>query len=153
MTHGPPPVPFIVRKLRGNPGKRSMRPPPEPALLPAPPEPPEWLTPHAREEWGRVAGDLQMVGLLTAVDLAALAAYCWSYSVWRTASEQLAAEGLTDVTQDGRQCRHALTKTAREAAADMIRYAGEFGLTPVARTRIAAGVRAEPPSRFDGLLA
>ena len=46
-----------------------------------------------------------------------------------------------------------LTKTVRDAAADMVRYAGEFGLTPVARTRIAKGIHEQPPTKFDGLLA
>jgi phage terminase small subunit len=37
----------------------------------------------------------------------------------------------------------------------MIRFAGEFGLTPVARARLAAGRLGQPPSggKFDGLLA
>jgi P27 family predicted phage terminase small subunit len=129
-------------------------PPPEPALLPAPPEPPPWLTDYAKEEWGRVAGELQIIGLLTSVDTTALAAYCWSYGIWRTASEQLEAEGLITETADGRQCRNALTKTAREAACDMIRFSSEFGLTPTARTRIANGIHQQPPpSKFAGLLA
>jgi phage terminase small subunit len=41
----------------------------------------------------------------------------------------------------------------RDAAADMVRYAGEFGLTPVARARIAQGIHRQEPSKFDGLLA
>jgi hypothetical protein len=45
-----PPVPFIVRTLRGNPGKRSLRKAPEPALLPKCPEPPEFLPPYAKDE-------------------------------------------------------------------------------------------------------
>jgi P27 family predicted phage terminase small subunit len=73
--------------------------------------------------------------------------------MWREASEQLQAESLTAETADGRQCRNALTKTVREAAADMVRYAGEFGLTPVARTRIANGIRQPEKSKLDGLLA
>ena len=63
------------------------------------------------------------------------------------------AEGPTAETADGRQCRNALTKTVREAAADMVRYASEFGLTPVARTRIANGIRQPEKSKLDGLLA
>jgi hypothetical protein len=34
----------------------------------------------------------------------------------------------------------------------MVRYAGEFGLTPVARTKIALGIQQAPPNKFDGLL-
>jgi hypothetical protein len=37
----------------------------------------------------------------------------------------------------------------------MLKYAGEFGMTPVARSRLAAGVGAQPPALgpFAGLLA
>jgi hypothetical protein len=37
-------------------------------------------------------------------------------------------------------------------AADMVRYAGEFGFSPAARARIAAGPGSvQPASKFDGL--
>jgi phage terminase small subunit len=99
-----PPVPFIQRKLRGNPGKRPMRPPPEPAILPKCPEPPEWLHEYAKEEWWRTAPQLHVLGLLSSVDIACLAAYCSSYAMWRQASEELAREqGLLVMTQAGDQ--------------------------------------------------
>jgi phage terminase small subunit len=41
---------------------------------------------------------------------------------------------------------------AQGAADSMLRLAGEFGLTPVARSRIAAGVYPQPAGKFDGLL-
>ena len=146
-----PPVPFIQRKLRGNPGKRPMRPPPEPAILPKCPEPPEWLHEYAKEEWWRTAPQLHVLGLLSSVDIACLSAYCSSYAMWRQASEEL--ERLTVETQAGDLRRHPLIKVIADVASDMVRYAGEFGLTPVARTRIAKGI--DPPARnkFDGLLA
>jgi phage terminase small subunit len=55
---------------------------------------------------------------------------------------------------DGNARRNPLVKVAADAAEDMIRYAGEFALTPIARSRLAAGVGAQPslPSKFDGLL-
>jgi len=35
----------------------------------------------------------------------------------------------------------------------LLRSASEFGLTPVARTRIDAGINAQPPrGKFDGLI-
>jgi hypothetical protein len=50
--------------------------------------------------------------------------------------------------------RHPLLKVIHDAASDMVRYAGELGLTPVARTRIAQGIHQQPPpNRFSGLLA
>jgi P27 family predicted phage terminase small subunit len=145
------PVPFIVRKLRGNPGKRAMRQPPEPAILPKCPEPPEWLHEYAKEEWWRTAPQLHVLGLLSSVDIACLSAYCSSYAKWRRASEEL--ESLTVETQAGDLRRNPLIKVIADAASDMVRFAGEFGLTPVARTRIAKGIHQQPPSKFDGLLA
>jgi P27 family predicted phage terminase small subunit len=148
-----PPVPFVVAKLKGFPGKRAKRPPPEPALLEKCPEPPEWLHEYAKEEWWRTAPQLHLLGLLSSVDTACLAAYCSSYAMWRQASEALADEGLLDRTQEGNTRRHPLIKVIADAASDMLRYAGEFGLTPVARTRIAKGTQQPAPSKFDGLLA
>ena len=46
-----------------------------------------------------------------------------------------------------------LVSIARKHAADVIRYASEFGLTPVARTRLAAGGYGPLMlGKFDGLL-
>jgi phage terminase small subunit len=48
--------------------------------------------------------------------------------------------------------RNPLVAIAANAASDMVRYASEFGLTPLARGRIAAGGGYGPPGKFDGLL-
>jgi phage terminase small subunit len=61
-------------------------------------------------------------------------------------------EGLL-IKTDGKPYRNPLIKVVRDAANDMVRYAGEFGLTPIARTRIAQGIHQQAPSKFDGLLA
>ena len=71
--------------------------------------------------------------------------------MWRQASEEL--DGLVFTTQAGDPRRNPLIKMIRDATSDMVRYAREFGLTPVARTRIANGIHQQPPSKFDGLLA
>lgn len=48
--------------------------------------------------------------------------------------------------------RNPLAKIAADAA-EMLRFAGKFGLTPVARTRLAAGGFApSSPGKFNGLL-
>ena len=121
-----PPVPFVVAKLKGFPGKRAKRPPPEPAILPKCPEPPEWLHEYAKQEWWRVAPELHVVGLLSSIDIACLAAYCSSYAMWREASETLANEGLLDTTLQGDKRRHPLIKIIADAASDMVRYAASL---------------------------
>jgi P27 family predicted phage terminase small subunit len=71
--------------------------------------------------------------------------------MWRRASEEL--ESLTVETRAGDLRRHPLIKVIADAASDMVRFSGEFGLTPVARTRIAKGIQQAEPSKFSGLLA
>jgi P27 family predicted phage terminase small subunit len=102
------------------------------------------------------------LGLLTVLDIASLAAYCYSYGIWREAAEALARvadrdEQMRDLlikTQAGDARRNPLVKIVADAAADMVRFANEFGLTAVAGSRVAAGVYGQPaPSKFDGLLA
>jgi P27 family predicted phage terminase small subunit len=127
------------------------------------PEPPPFLNTYAQDEWWMVAPPLHRLGLLTVVDVASLAAYCQAYGHWRTAEEALARmadrdehmHGLPIKTVDGNARRNPLVKIASDAAEDMLRFANEFGLTPVARERLAAGGYAQPapPSKFEGLLA
>jgi hypothetical protein len=47
-----------------------------------------------------------------------------------------------------------LIKIAADSAAQMIAFAGHFGLTPVARSRLAAGIGSHPlgGGKFTGLL-
>jgi P27 family predicted phage terminase small subunit len=142
---GPPPTPTYLKLLRGNPGKRPIRPEPQPEQPPTPPEPPDFLSAYARNEWRRVAPELHRLGLLTSLDAGVLSAYCQCYSRWRTTEEFLAA-----MDADARP--KALVRIAAQAARDMVRYAQQFGMTPAARARIAAGVWRAPPSKFGVLL-
>jgi phage terminase small subunit len=56
-------------------------------------------------------------------------------------------------TKYGDAVQNPLLSIVRKHAADMVRYASEFGLTALARTRISASPNApKPPGKFDGLL-
>jgi len=156
-----PPTPLHLRILKGNPGKRALRPEPEPAREPECPSPPDFLGAYARDEWWRVGPELHRLGLLTIVDVAPLAVYCQAYCRWREAEEVLAGmrkrdevtRGLMIKTVDGNPRRNPLVKIATDAADAMISAAGHFGLTPVARSRLAGGIGGQPrPGKFDGLL-
>jgi P27 family predicted phage terminase small subunit len=148
--------------LRGNPGKRRIDDEPEPQIAESVPESPPFLIGYAADEWYRVAPELHRLRLLTIVDVQTLAAYCQAYLFWRTAAEALArmaekdaaTSGFLIKSQSGDAIQNPLLGVARRAAADMVRFAGEFGLSPAARARISAGVNYEPPpgGKFDGLL-
>jgi P27 family predicted phage terminase small subunit len=62
--------------------------------------------------------------------------------------------GLLIKTAAGDPRRNPIIKVARDAASDMLRFAGEFGLTPVARARLgAAGWEPSSRGKFDGYIA
>jgi P27 family predicted phage terminase small subunit len=85
--------------------------------------------------------------LLSVADVVPLAAYCAAYSRWRIAEEALARTGgeLIIKTRVGVK-QNPLVRIARGAADQMLYCAAQLGLTPSARSRIAAGVNPpEPP--------
>ena len=161
MPRGRKPTPPYLKILRGNPGCRRL-PEGEPKheRAPAIPEPPVFLLPTAKAEWRRLATGLYHMGLLTLVDERPFAAYCQAFGRWVAAEDALQAmaerdlltNGLMIRTVDGNAIQNPLVGTANKAASDMVRYAGEFGFTPVARARIATG-GLPGPSKFAGLIA
>jgi P27 family predicted phage terminase small subunit len=149
---GRKPKPTHLKLVTGNPGKRAL-PKAEAKVVPALPSPPPHLSDEAKVEWGRVSEDLFKVGLLSVIDRAALAAYCQAYARWVHAERAIAEMakqdqvtfGLMITTSNGNSIQNPLVGTANKAAADMLRFAVEFGMTPSARSRI----NAEPPPQ-DG---
>lgn len=124
------------------------------------PMPPPHLCDDAKVEWGRVASMLYALHLLSEADVAALAAYCQAYAVWKQATEALnvmaKSDSLTKAlmikTTNGNAIQNPLLGIANKAAADMVRYAAEFGMTPSARARIHAGADA-PKDETDRYFA
>lgn len=152
---GPRPIPTALKLLRGNPGKYPTNTDePRPLMFPSVPEPPTFLSGYALEEWRRITPELHRMRLLSLVDINALAAYCLSYERWRTAEELAKVRGLV-IEKRGKLDRvNPLIALAERSAAQMVRYASEFGLTPASRSRITSGIgEPRPPTKFDGLLA
>jgi P27 family predicted phage terminase small subunit len=123
------------------------------------PDPPCFLDEYAVEEWNRLAPGLHRIGILNEGDSGPFAAYCKSYSLWRRAEESLAEKskhntdlGMVQVTKSGNIIQHTLLGVANKAAADMVRYASEFGLTPSARARLAVDPNNGRKSKFRGLI-
>jgi P27 family predicted phage terminase small subunit len=159
-VRGRRPKPTQLKLIEGNRGKRPLN-TREPRIVKALPSAPPHLTADALEEWNRVAVWLHRIGLLSEVDRATLAAYAQAYGRWVQAERAIAkmAEkdqltgGLMIKTTNGNVIQNPLVGTANKAAAQMMRYAAEFGMTPSARTRIAAEAPEEnddPAERFFG---
>jgi len=151
-----------LKLLRGNPSHRPLnKDEPEPSVPLEPPAAPEFLTDYARAEWDRIVKELYHLKLVTGFDIQSLAAYCESYSAWRTAVEKLkdmaardpAMAALVVKTRSGAVMQNPLFLTMRQAANDMVRHASNFGFNPAARSRINITEAQPAPGKFDGLLA
>ena len=153
------PTPTHLKLLRGNPGQRAIRPTVEPPRPTEPPAAPDILTGYARQEWDEVAPKLWRLGCLSAIDVAALAAYCEAYKRWRTAVTTLdemaerdpVMRGQIVKTQSGGAAPNPIVLIADKAARDMVRFASEFGMTASARARISAGPRIGP-NKWAGMI-
>lgn len=163
MPAGRPPVPTHTKKVRGNPGKRKLNDDPTPP--PAPRGgvlPPAWTEDSwedgcdAVRMWDHVSAILAPMGLLTTADADSLALYCDAYAEYQAAGELIAAEGMTftRTTDRGGESVQANPAVAMRADAwrRMERMLSQFGMNPVARSRVHAPESGEvdPFEAHDG---
>lgn len=152
MTRGRKPKPTHLKLIDGTQGCRINKNEIEPeAVIP---DPPVSLVGRARDEWDLLAAELHKLKLLTKIDRAALAAYCQSWAMFSTAVDALnemaardeLTHGLMIKTKAGNAIQNPLVGAINKSASAMVRYAVEFGMTPSARSRIAAtdGLAKEP---------
>ena len=143
------PKPTRMKVLTCNPGKRPMNkhePKPEPIV----PDCPNELGPVARQEWDRLAGELGKLKILTALDRAALAAYCGAYALCAEATEAIQKFGTMVKSPTGYPVQSPYVSIANRQAEIMMRIASEFGFTPASRSRISTPIKNEP-NLFDRL--
>ena len=144
---GRPRKPTNIIELEGNPGKRRInKNEPKPV---AGAQCPDWLDDYAKEEWARVMPELERLGLLTFVDETAFAAYCQEYDRWRKAEEHIKKYGIMMVTKSKNIIQHPAVGVANTAISLMHKYLVEFGMTPVARTRLVNSGIDDKQDDFD----
>ena len=99
---------------------------------------PRHLNPPAAAEWRRVARALQQAGVLTTFDRAALAAYCQAWGRWVEAEERLRETPPLVKTPSGYVQQSPWLTIVHKQLELMGRYMIELGMTPAARSRVAA---------------
>ena len=146
---GRKPKPTALKQLAGNPGKRALnKNEPKPSGVPTCPD---HLDVIAKAEWERVSGELVVLGLLTTIDRAALAAYCAAYSRWINAEEQVQRFGaVIKSPKSGFPIQNPYAAIANTAIDQMRKFASEFGMTPASRSRLSVGTptSADPFTEF-----
>ena len=129
--------PTRLKQLAGKPGHRRLpknEPKPEPGI-PAPPISVEEDR-IALLEWNRIVPLLARMRILSRIHMAALAAYCMSFSEWQRAEKDIRKNGL--ILQDALDSvkRNPAVVVSNHAKAHMRAFLVEFGLTPSAQSRI-----------------
>ena len=113
------PKPRRLKVLTGNPCKRPLN-ANEPRAEPTVPECPAELGPVARKEWDRLATELAALNILTALDRAALAAYCNAYGLWAEATEAIQKYGTMVKSPTGYPIQSPYVSIANRQAEIMI---------------------------------
>jgi P27 family predicted phage terminase small subunit len=134
---GRKPKPIAIKELEGNPGKRPLN-DNEPKPEKKAPKCPKWLDDEAKKEWRRTAKQLEQLGILTEVDMAAFAGYCQAYARWKEAEEFISKHGTIVKTPSGYWQQVPQVSIAQTYLKIMNRFCEQFGLTPSARSRIVA---------------
>lgn len=81
-------------------------------------------------------------GVMTPADRAVLAAYCQNYSRWANAERQVNEFGVMVLSPRGVPVVSPWVAVASSAQQAMLKAASDLGLTPVARSRVAASKKA-----------
>jgi P27 family predicted phage terminase small subunit len=142
-TRGRKPTPTAIKELEGNPGKRPLN-SNEPKPDTTAPKCPKWLEPEAKKEWKRLSIEMERIGILTKVDMAAFAAYCQAYARWQEAEKFITEHGTIVRTPSGYWQTVPQVSIAQTYMKIMEKLAEQFGLTPSSRSRIIAGNQEGP---------
>ena len=156
---GRPPDPTRPRRGTGNrpqtgEAKIARRDTVVPAGPVVPPPPPQ-LPPQVHGVWEAVCADLGAAGHLRPAYLPQIIAYCQAVYLHTAASAHIAQHGLMVRGPNG-PLTNPMVRTQKDAAATMLRYAEQLGLTPAARIRLAvvevagASLLASLNQRLDG---
>lgn len=150
MTRGRKPTHTALKVFRGNPGKRRVHADVAPPAT-AVPKAPDHLSTDAKAAWDRIAKELVTLGVYADADHIALEALCSAYAQWRAnqhATDQIGSvlvardpEGNVKKDKNGLPIlkRNTYAIESQKWMAWLLRWLGEFGLTPAARARIQHG--------------
>jgi P27 family predicted phage terminase small subunit len=128
-----------MKKAAGNPGKRPLN-NLEAKFAPAMLACPAFLNADAKAEWKRITTELYNAGLLTSVDRGALVVYVEAWAELIQAMKLIKKNplGMICVTDKGNYVQHPAVGIKHKAMEMILKGAGEFGMTPSARSRVQA---------------
>lgn len=102
------------------------------------PLPPSHFTEAQAKEWATVTEFLHSLNLLVKVDLSLLEIYCTEMATYKEAQEHLRIEGRVIKGPNKVPMRNPWGGIANDAFDNAAKIANLFGISPVARTKIAS---------------
>ncbi len=144
---GRKPIPTHLKLIRSRHGHRAL-PKNEPEYPPCS-DAPAWISDRAKRHWPLIAKQLEDAGVLTTIDVTALAMYCEAFETWRDANEKLVESGAVIKGREGIPTQSPYFRVAHLAFQQMMRLLTEFGMTPSSRSRVAATKKAEKCNPFS----
>ncbi len=144
MALGRKPQPTRMKILKGEPNKDRIN-LNEPKISPSIPQMPVHLNTYGKKEWQRIAPILAGMGILSEIDMAALAGYCQAYGRWVQAEQNIkklekkGSDGILIKTPKGFIMINPYITIADKSLDQMRKFLIEFGMTPSSRSRIVVG--------------
>ena len=152
---GRKPKPLALHILNGNPSKLDIKkktaetPKPKPINL----ECTERLSNMAKEEWERIAPELEKIGILKVTDKVIFELYCQVYSECIELENFIKENGMTYTytkkNKDGEVISEFVTQYPQVSQLDrkrnlLIKVCAEFGMTPSSRGRMSLPIGDDP---------
>lgn len=149
-NRGRRPIPSNLKVIRGTDQPCRMNPneadPDTDKILP-----PEHLSETALAHWDATVKELRSAGLMTNLDITALAMYCEAYATWVEASEKVRLTGtVVKHPTNGFPMQSPYLAVANKAFEQMRAMLTEFGMTPSSRTRVNTTSEGGKKNRFSG---
>ena len=107
------------------------------------------LTPRAKTHWANIVKRLKTAGVMTVMDVDALAMYCEQYATWRKANEELKNKGEVILTTRGDPILSPWFKVSQTAFEGMKKLLTEFGMTPASRPKVSSTGQKKKKSDWD----
>lgn len=110
--------------------------------------PPAWLDETAKKEWRRLIKECKAMGILSTLDMGALAICCDAYSKYKAATEKINDTTLVGTHTNKFGAKNLVINpfvmVAQKYSDTYKKYATDLGLTPAARMRMTTINTPEP---------
>jgi P27 family predicted phage terminase small subunit len=149
---GRKPLPTHLKLVKGTARPHRMNSAePKPAVLT--PAPPEHLDERARARFSELATMLAGQGIMTALDVNALARYVVVWCRWIDAEAEVAKRGPVVKTAAGNVIQHPSLAVSNRCFSQMRQIESEFGMTPSSRSRIRMNSVSDALDPFEDYLS